>query len=78
MGTAEGQGDHAFMNDKHLQPSELPAMRSFRICLDHPQRPTTILGIVRRAAAEQAGAGQAGSRQVSRAVRLPRPTSVFA
>ena len=36
-----------------LQHSEVPAIRSFRICLDRPQRPTTILGIIRRVAAEQ-------------------------
>ncbi len=45
--------DHAGMDELNLQHRE-PAFRSFRICLDQPQRPATILGIVRRVAAEQA------------------------
>jgi hypothetical protein len=65
------------MDSKQLQHSEVPAIRSFRICLDHPHRPTTILGVIRRVAAEQAGSGQIRSRQVA-AARIPRRTSVFA
>jgi hypothetical protein len=78
MGAAAGQDDHAVMDDTKLQHSEVPAIRSFRICLDQPQRPATLLGIIRRAAAEQAGSGQANARRVSRAVAFPRRTSVFA
>ena len=67
----------AAMDDKQLQHSEFPAIRSFRICLDRPQRPATILGVIRRFAAEQAVSGQDRSRQIATA-RLPRRTSVFA
>jgi hypothetical protein len=66
------------MDDKKLQHSEVPAIRSFRICLDRPQRPTTILGIIRRVAAEGTDSRQANARRVSRAVAFPRRTSVFA
>ncbi len=59
------------MDDLKLQHHE-PAIRSFRICLDHPQRPATILGIVRRAAAEQAKAGPS-----SRPAPLPRRAGAF-
>ena len=76
MGQVAGHGDHAGMDSKQLQHSEVPSIRSFRICLDHPHRPTTILGVIRRVAAEQAGSGQIHSRQV--AARIPRRTSVFA
>jgi hypothetical protein len=65
------------MDDMQLQRSEVPAIRSFRICLDRPQRPATILGVIRRVAAEQAGSEQIRSRQVA-AARIPRRTSVFA
>ena len=78
MGGAARRDDHAGMDDKKLQHSEGPAIRSFRICLDQPQRPTTILGIIRRVAAEQAGAGQANARRVSRPAPFARRTSVFA
>jgi hypothetical protein len=78
MGDAAGQRDHAGMDDTKLQHSEVPAIRSFRICLDQPQRPTTLLGIIRRVAAEQASSGQANARRVSRAAAYPRRTSVFA
>ena len=50
-----------------------PAIRSFRICLDRPDRYQTILGVVRRAAADPAIAARAGRR-----TQLPRPTSIFA
>jgi hypothetical protein len=66
------------MDDKKLQHSEVPAIRSFRICLDQPQRPTTILGIIRRVAAEGTDSRQANARRVSRPAPFPRPTSVFA
>jgi hypothetical protein len=78
MGAGAGQDDHAVMNDTKLQHSEVPAIRSFRICLDQPHRPTTLFGIIRRVAAEQAGSGQANGRRVSRAAASPRRTSVFA
>jgi hypothetical protein len=65
------------MDDKQLQRSETPAIRSFRICLAHPHRPTTLLGVIRRVAAEQAGSGQDRSRHVA-AAQFPRRTSVFA
>jgi hypothetical protein len=67
------QVDHPGMDDMQLQRSKAPAIRSFRICLDRPQRPTTILGVVRRVAAEQARADQA-----ARSIALPRRTGVFA
>jgi len=78
MGVGVGQDDHAVMDDTKLQHSEVPAIRSFRICLDQPHRPTTLLGIIRRVAAEQASSGQASARRVSRAAAFPRRTSVFA
>jgi len=48
-------------------------MRTFRICLDRPQPRTTILGIVRRVAAEQGSASAS-----NRAASTPRPTGIFA
>jgi hypothetical protein len=66
------------MDDMKLQHSEVPAIRSFRICLHQPQRPTTLLGVIRRVAAEQASSGQANARRVSQATAFPRRTSVFA
>ena len=60
------------MDDKQLHRSDTPAFRSFRICLDKPQRPTTILGVIRRVAAEQAQSGRA------RAIAIPRRTGAFA
>jgi hypothetical protein len=78
MGAAAGQDDHAAMDDTKLQHSDVPAIRSFRICLDQPQRPTTLLGIIRRVAAEQASSGQANAQRVSRTAAFPRRTSVFA
>jgi hypothetical protein len=62
------------MDETKLQPHEVPAIRAFRICFDRPERPTTILGAIRRAAAEQANA-----RPASRPVpALPRRFSAFA
>jgi hypothetical protein len=78
MGADAGQDDHAVMDDTKLQLSDVPAIRSFRICLNQPQRPTTLLGIIRRVAAEQASSGQASARRVRRAAAFPRRTSVFA
>ena len=77
MGPAAARADHAAMDVKQLQRSETPAIRSFRICLAHPHRPTTILGVIRRVAAEQASSGQDRSRHVA-AAQFPRRTSVFA
>jgi hypothetical protein len=77
MGDGAGEGDHSGMDDKKLQHGDVPAIRSFRICLDQPQRPTTILGIIRRVAAEGTDSGQANARRVSPAA-FPRRTSVFA
>lgn len=77
MGGAARQDDHVGMDDKKLQHSEVPAIRSFRICLHQPKRPATILGIIRRVAAEGTDARQANARPISRAA-FPRRTSVFA
>jgi hypothetical protein len=65
--------DHPGMDELKLQKRQVPALRSFRICLDQPQRPATILGIVRRAAAQQSKDGPA-----SRPVQLPRRFGAFA
>ena len=77
MGETARQHDHAGMDDTKLQHRDVPAIRSFRICLHQPQRPATLLGVIRRVAAEQASSGQANARRVSRAATFPR-TSVFA
>ena len=61
------------MDEIKLRTEKAPAIRSFRICLDRPQQPTTILGVVRRVAAEQANSGPAG-----RSSALPRRFSAFA
>jgi hypothetical protein len=61
------------MDDSKLQTRDVPAIRTFRICLDRPQRPATILGIVRRVAAEQAINGLTG-----RPTPLPRRIGAFA
>ena len=67
------EDDHAAMDDLKLKQREVPAIRSFRICLDQPQRPVTILGIVRRVAVEQARSGS-----ITRPVQLPRKFGAFA
>ena len=60
--------------DSHNAPSPAqPAIRTFRICVDRPDRYQTILGVVRRAAADPAITDRA-----SRRTQLPRPTSIFA
>jgi hypothetical protein len=61
------------MDEFKLQTRDVPAIRSFRICLDHPHRPATILGIVRRVASEQAKA-----ESTRRPVRLSRRMGAFA
>jgi hypothetical protein len=61
------------MDELKLQNRDVPTIRSFRICLDHPHRQTTILGVVRRVAAEQAHSAQA-----SRTIALPRRQGAFA
>jgi hypothetical protein len=60
--------------DSHIAPQQAqPAIRAFRICVDRPDRYQTILGVVRRAAADPAFA----ERSSRRAQPLPRPTSIF-
>jgi hypothetical protein len=60
--------------DSRSAPSQAqPAIRSFRICVDRPDRYQTILGVVRRAATDPAFA----ERSSRRAQQLPRPTSIF-
>jgi hypothetical protein len=61
------------MDESKLQLREVPAIRVFRICLDRPERPTTLLGVIRRVADEQANAGPA-----RRPAPLPRRFSAFA
>jgi hypothetical protein len=61
------------MDESKLPNRELPGIRTFRICLDRPQPATTLLGVVRRVAAEQAAAGRTG-----RPIALPPRTGVFA
>ena len=59
--------------DSHHAPSPAqPAFRTFRICVDRPDRYQTILGVVRRAAADPSITDRA-----SRRMPLPRPTSIF-
>lgn len=72
MGHTPRANDHAVMDELKLQSGHDPAFRSFRICLDRPQQPTTILGIVRRVAAEQARTGPA-----NRPVPLPHRHGAF-
>jgi hypothetical protein len=62
------------MDETKLQPRDVPALRTFRICLDRPERPTTILGVIRRVADEQAIGGPARRR----VPQLPRRFSAFA
>ena len=72
MGRSTCGHDHPVMDEMKLQTSDLPAIRSFPICLDRPQKARTIHGIVRRAADEQARTGS------GRPVRLPRRLGAFA
>jgi hypothetical protein len=61
------------MDSSHA-PSQAPTtIRSFRICVDRPDRYQTILGVVHRAAADPAMT-ERSSRRVQ---ILPRPTSIF-
>jgi hypothetical protein len=73
MCIATFEADHVAMDELKLQNRHVPAIRSFRICLDHPQRPATILGVVRRVAAEQAR-----TARTSRTIPLPRRVGAFA
>ena len=73
MCNATFEANHVAMDELKLQNRDVPAIRSFRICLDQPQRPATILGVVRRVAAEQGRTGPA-----SRPVQLPRKFGAFA
>ncbi len=61
------------MDEKKLPTRTASAIRTFRICLDRPQRPTTILGVIRRVAAEQSRSGRS-----TRSIALPRRTGAFA
>ena len=61
------------MDSQHLPSQPQPAIRAFRICVDRPDRYQTILGVVRRTAADPAIAARS-SRRVQ---ILPRPTSIF-
>jgi hypothetical protein len=61
------------MDALKLQKGDVTAIRSFRICLDQPERPATILGVIRRVAEEQAKAASA-----SRPVQVPRRFGAFA
>ena len=62
------------MDETKIQPRDVPALRTFRICLDRPERPRTILGVIRRVAEEEAIAGPARRP----APPLPRRFSAFA
>jgi hypothetical protein len=71
MGFGRPDRDHRRMDSSKLPSRDVPAMRMIRICLDRPQQPTTILGIVRRMAAEHGSTGTTGATR--RAVAMPRP-----
>jgi hypothetical protein len=59
--------------DSTTAPTREPAIRAFRICVDRPDRYQTILGVVRRTAADPAIA-----ERTSRRVQIvPRPVSIF-
>jgi hypothetical protein len=73
MGRPTRVSDHPAMDELKLQSRNALTIRSFRICQDRPQQPTTILGIVRSVAAAQATSGPS-----SRPVTLPRRMGVFA
>jgi hypothetical protein len=60
--------------DSTNAPSQAqPAIRSFRICVDRPDRYQTLLGVVRRAANDPTMI-ERSSRRVQ---VFPRPTSIF-
>ncbi|HET9344985.1 MAG TPA: hypothetical protein VFO05_04715 [Candidatus Limnocylindrales bacterium] len=61
------------MDSSNAPSHAQPAIRRIRICVDRPDRYQTILGVVRRAAADPAIVNRAG-----RGTPLPRPTSIFA
>jgi hypothetical protein len=61
------------MDSTHAPSQAQPAIRSFRICVDRPNRYQTILGVVRRTATDPAMLERS-----SRRVQLPaRPVSIF-
>jgi hypothetical protein len=61
------------MDSTHAPAKAQPAIRSFRICVDRPDRYQTILGIIRRTATDPAILERSGRR-----VQLPaRPVSIF-
>lgn len=74
MGEHDGSAHDPAMDELKLPTRNVPALRSFRICLDHPHRPSTILGIVRRVAAEQTKEGSARRATTP----LPRRIGAFA
>ena len=59
--------------DSTNAPSQQPAIRAFRICVDRPDRYQTILGCVRRAAADPAITDRAARRTTV----VARPVSIF-
>jgi len=62
------------MDSSHA-PSQAPsAIRSFRICLDRPDRYQTILGVVRRTASDPALLERSSRRAQP---ILHRPVSIF-
>jgi hypothetical protein len=73
MGDPDHRAHDPAMDEFKLPTRDVPAIRSFRICLDHPHQPSTILGIVRRVAVEQAKAGP-----TRRPAPLPRRVGAFA
>ena len=62
------------MDSTNAPSQSQPAIRSFRICLDRPDRYQTILGVVRRTANDPALLERSARRAQ---VVLPRPTSIF-
>jgi hypothetical protein len=74
MGFGPPERDPRRMDSSKLQSRDVPAMRMIRICLDRPQQQTTILGIVRRMAAEQGSTGSTGATR--RALAMPRPAGL--
>jgi hypothetical protein len=61
------------MDSHNVSTQAQPAIRTFRICVDRPDRYQTILGVVRRTANDPAVI----ERSARRAQVLPRPASIF-
>jgi hypothetical protein len=62
------------MDSPITQPQDQPAIRTFRMCFDHPVRYQTILGVVRRTANDPVIL----ERSTRRAEPVqPRPVSIF-